>query len=120
MRYVYIWIDDMRDPPTDIEANVYLHARNYFQAVNYIQRYSHYGYHITVDFDHDLGEGKNGYDVAKYIVEHNIQNLYFYVHSMNPVGRANIIQLLTHYGHNYLTQNKNYAIIFTERRKNNG
>ena len=99
---VYIWIDDMRELCMGCPADVYICAHNYWEAIHYIQYYSHCGDHIIVDFDHDLGEGKSGYDVAKYIVENNIQNLDFYVHSMNPVGRANIVQLLTHYGHSYI------------------
>jgi len=49
--------------------------------------------------NHDLGEEKSGYDVAKYIVEYQLPIGSFRVHSMNPVGRRNIEQLLTHYGY---------------------
>lgn len=54
---------------------------------------------IFVSFDHDLGFGVNGYDVAKWIVENKIPIAGFAVHSMNPVGAKNIIDLLTHYGY---------------------
>lgn len=99
---VYIWVDDMRELCMGCQADVYVHAFNYWEAIHYIQYYANCGDHIIVDFDHDLGENKTGYDVAKYIVENNIQNLDFYIHSMNPVGRDNIVQLLTHYGHSYI------------------
>ena len=52
---------------------------------------------LILDFDHDLGLGKTGYDVAKYIIENDIAIEGFKVHSMNPVGVSNIRQLLTHY-----------------------
>lgn len=54
---------------------------------------------IFVSFDHDLGFGINGYDVARWIVENEIPIAGFTVHSMNPVGAKNIIELLTHYGY---------------------
>ena len=52
-----------------------------------------------ISFDHDLGEDKTGYDIAKYIVENNINIGGFNIHSMNVVGRKNIRDLLTHYGY---------------------
>ena len=58
---------------------------------------------IFISFDHDLGQGINGYDVAKWIIENEIQIAGFTVHSMNPVGRQNIISLLTHYGYKEMT-----------------
>lgn len=54
---------------------------------------------MAIDFDHDLGIGKTGYDLAKYIVENNIHLEFFRVHSMNPVGARNISELLEHYGY---------------------
>ena len=54
-------------------------------------------------FDHDLGVDKTGYDVAKYIVEHQIEIKGFKIHSANPVGRFNIRQLMTHYGYKELS-----------------
>lgn len=101
MRHVYIWLDDMRELNVDVHANCYVHAHSYYEAIYFIQEHAHYGDYITIDFDHDLGLDKSGYDVAKWIVEHNIQNLDFLIHSMNPVGRANISQLLTHYGYKF-------------------
>ena len=54
---------------------------------------------IYISFDHDLGLSKTGYDVAKYIVENQIKIEGFQCHSMNPVGRRNIEDLLIHYGY---------------------
>lgn len=59
-----------------------------------------------ISFDQDLGDFKNsdGYKIAKYIVELDIytdyklpQSFSFYVHSKNPIGKANIEGLLNGY-----------------------
>ena len=51
--------------------------------------------------DHDLGEEKSGYDIAKYIVDKCIDEGYilpqFASQSANPVGRANILGILNNY-----------------------
>lgn len=65
---------------------------------------------LILDLDHDLGEtedgynelARTGYDVCKWIIENNSQQLYFHIHSMNPVGAQNMRQLLTHYGYKEL------------------
>jgi hypothetical protein len=92
---VRIWIDDLRPAPKG-----YIWCKTYNQAISTLE------YHIwceggieEVCFDHDLGEDKSGYDIAKYMVENQIWTKGFSVHSMNPVGRQNIISLLTHYGY---------------------
>ena len=64
-----------------------------------------YGSEIVVCFDHDLGGKKTGYDLAKYIVENNVKLAAYEVHTMNPVGRENIIQLLDHYGYRRINSN---------------
>lgn len=47
-----------------------------------------------VSFDHDLGIGKTGYDIAKWIeqkaYEGKIKKLKWEIHSANPVGEKNI------------------------------
>lgn len=85
-----IFIDDERTRPGTIIC------RNYDSAIKTIENFT--GGDLIVDFDHDLGEAKTGYDVAVYIVNNNI-NCKFHIHSMNPVGAFNIRQLLTHYGY---------------------
>lgn len=51
-----------------------------------------------VDFDHDLGEGLNGYDCARYFVGRYLDGLGFpetwAIHSQNHIGRANIERLM--------------------------
>lgn len=96
---VYIWVDDLRDNPynnTDV-FNTWL--INYESATFWINEYSKLGFKIYIDLDHDLGEQKTGYDICKYIVENQIPNVKFRLHTSNPVGRFNMYQLLTHYGY---------------------
>lgn len=90
-----IWLDDVRPAPKG-----YLHAWNYESAIYLIEHLSCLENDIElISFDHDLGENKSGYDVAKYIVENHIPIKEYKVHSANPVGRFNIEQLLNHYGY---------------------
>lgn len=84
-------------------------ARSYGDAMIEIL---HRGFPKFVSFDHDLGHEKySGYDLAKQLVENNIisgdresrqsykffDDFDFYVHSQNPVGKANIEGLLNNY-----------------------
>lgn len=93
-----LWIDDIRKPTDYLDltkAHKIIVAYNYESA---IEALSDYIFDI-ISFDHDLGEDKTGYDIAKYIVENNINIGGFNIHSMNVVGRKNIRDLLTHYGY---------------------
>ena len=95
---INIWIDDERKPPLN-----YAWCKTYDRAIKTIKYCLLFGYDIGhISFDHDLGEEKSGYDIAKHLVENQIDITCFSVHSMNPVGRNNIIQLLTHYGYTEL------------------
>jgi hypothetical protein len=95
-----IWLDDVRPAPKG-----YFHAWNYDSAICLIEYFSRFGNGIElISFDHDLGERKSGYDVAKYIVENDIKINRYKVHSANPVGRFNIEQLLDHYGYEMYTE----------------
>lgn len=99
---LFIWLDDVRVLPTDTYKyyKKVIWAQTYEDAIEALNSYIDFT--ITIDFDHDLGTEKTGYDVAKYIVENNIKIANFSVHSANPVGAQNIIQLLEHYGYNYI------------------
>lgn len=89
----YIWVDDIRKPT--IEEAVW--CRNYESAIEEIKKIKEEP--VLLCLDHDLGEEKTGYDIAKYIIENNIPISLIQIHSANPVGRANMNQLLTHYGY---------------------
>ena len=112
----YLFLDDIRDP---IHAFGYTNfglfvtkqwdiVRDYDQFVDYINKN---GLPDFIAFDHDLGEKnygidfwddhindteKTGYDCAKFLVDYCIDNNLklpeFYVHSMNPIGKKNIIE----------------------------
>lgn len=102
-------------------------VRSYSQFVDYIQIN---GMPELISFDHDLSEEhyrpsmydedkhyskyytdgtfteKTGYDCAKWLVDYcmdnNIKLPEFYVHSMNPVGKENILKLFENFKkHNY-------------------
>ena len=93
-----LYVDDIRFPEYfhQIGAEITV-ARTYDEAIQYIDD----NYDI-ISLDHDLGEDKTGYDIAKYIVENQIKVGAVDIHSANPVGRFNINQLLTHYGYKVL------------------
>ena len=97
-----LWIDDERQPYKVFTEKVdfVLKATNYQEAIKLIEstRAQCVNDKLYISFDHDLGLGKSGYDIAKYLVEHQIKIAGFTVHSMNPVGDNNIRQLLKHYG----------------------
>lgn len=106
----FLYIDDIRDDDkfflrfstADTKWFPFI-VRSYEDAV---KKFEHRvsGDQFFVDLDHDLGfddeQGieKNGYDICKYIVENEVPVVGFHIHSMNPVGAANMRQLLTHYG----------------------
>lgn len=76
-------------------------ALNFNSAVQIILKF---GIPNFISFDHDLGEDKNAYDIAKYIVDLDLDNkltfpddFNFEVHSSNPIGKKNIETYLTNY-----------------------
>lgn len=89
-----LFIDDERLPS---ESN-FIIARNSFDAIWMIE---HYGMPIHIAFDHDLG----GLDTSMTLI-HYISNklmdgkmklpkgFSYSVHSMNPIGKQNIIGLM--------------------------
>ena len=98
LKGVSIWIDDIRPGLAS-----YYKCRTYAEAIATIDYFSKCEGGIDfISLDHDLGEEKSGYDIAKYIVEEQIPIGAFAVHSANPVGAKNIRELLTHYGYKEL------------------
>ena len=97
-----IYVDDLRDPDfihSHLDTRI---ARTYTEAIHLIEIFTNSGDDIILDLDHDLGETKTGYDIAKYIVSNHLPLLGFHLHTANPVGRQNMEQLLTHYGYSHL------------------
>ncbi|WP_172283752.1 cyclic-phosphate processing receiver domain-containing protein [Chryseobacterium sp. LAM-KRS1] len=94
-------------------------VRNYKQFIHWI---SEKGLPEMISFDHDLADGehtgnwdseKTGYDCAKWLIEycmdHHLDVPQFYSHSMNPVGKKNIINLLE----NFRRQNELFSVDLT-------
>lgn len=85
---VNIYIDDLRPHPEG-----WVRAYDYNDAIQLL--IEHTGNIGIISFDHDLGFGKTGYDIAKWIEENAILNGYpvpreFRIHSANTVGRINL------------------------------
>ena len=102
-----IWVDDYRPEPAlhggflgkDLDNIIVCKTfRSAIDTLNKMQKKESTDI-IYISLDHDLREKHTGYDIAKYMVENEIYVDGFYCHSMNPVGRSNINQLLTHYGY---------------------
>ena len=101
---IFIWLDDEREIPNKwlMRKTDEIEFKKFLNAEDLMEWYGNHSYHydrIFISFDHDLGRFLTGYDVAKFIVENNYNLTGFAVHSMNPVGCKNIIELLTHYGY---------------------
>ena len=102
MKKFFIWLDDER-PMLGIQSpylynQIMFHAHNYQECIDAIEEAQKQECEIWIHFDNDLGEEKEGYDVAKYIVENQIP-IKYRIHTMNPVARKNIDGLLSHYGY---------------------
>jgi hypothetical protein len=120
MKNTYLFLDDIRNP---IEAYSYTNYTSFISNEWHIVRtYDEFTQYIInndlpdfISFDHDLGEisystfwyddtvieEKTGFDCAKFLIEYCIDNNKdlpdYYVHSMNPVGKKNILSLLSNY-----------------------
>ena len=80
-----LWLDDVREPPEGwLWAETYKHAIQLLEA----------GKVEIIDFDHDLGSDKNGYDVACWIERRvhvdGIKPPKWRIHTANPVGAERI------------------------------
>lgn len=88
-----LYLDDLRPTPTGFER-VYA----YEEFVKFILDN---GLPDFISYDHDLGEGKTGYDCAKWLVDYCLENNLslpeYAVHSQNPVGKENILTLLSNF-----------------------
>ena len=97
-----LWLDDIRTPPDD----TWLWVKTAEDAITWLKT----GSVTEASLDHDLAMlhyasalhptlGKiskemTGYDVVKWMVEHNVWPRVVRVHSMNPVGAAAMRQLI--------------------------
>lgn len=90
-----LYVDDIRTPPFwyKMQEDEVTIARTFDEAITLLD----FCDYDLIDLDNDLGEEKEGYDIVKYIIENNIQIPCFYIHTMNPVARENMKQLLERY-----------------------
>jgi len=117
----YIFLDDIRYPKevfwVDLPIKPWILIRDYNRFIEFV---TNKGYAPSfISYDHDLGDAhyrhglnndeipydtykeKTGYDAAKWMVEfcskQNIKHPDYAVHSMNPVGKQNIISYIQSY-----------------------
>lgn len=97
-----LWIDDVRTPPCD----GWIHCRTVQEAkaaVNFYERQRNDD-SIILDLDHDAGEyandGGDYIELLKWLEEQGLPDLRytFHIHSMNPVGVANMKAIIEHNG----------------------
>ena len=100
------WVDDERHPAfflpekyftsEDIDRVIWI--KSYDILVWYVDNF---GMPDEIHLDHDLGEGKNGLDCAKFIVERcerdGCKLPVYFCHSSNPSGKKNILSYLSSY-----------------------
>ena len=89
---LYVYVDNTRKPL--FKDCVW--ARDYEQAVDAITTNGKEN-HLIVDFDHDLGEDRTGYDLAEWLVNNKYYGD-FRVHSLYPNGQKHIRDLLKRNG----------------------
>ena len=83
-----------------INSNLNIICRNFAEAEVLVNVH---GIPSIIHFDHDLGNGKTGYDFARFIIDSNMDgkpfppDFKFYVHSQNPIGKHNIESLFVSY-----------------------
>lgn len=108
-----LFIDDERFPEQVTWGNEAFYARYPWiiaRSLNEVQALvGKHGFPAFISFDHDLGDNQpTGKDIANWLVSLDLDNgtmpnsFCYFVHSRNPVGRANIESLLN----NYLEQRK--------------
>jgi len=86
-----LWIDDEREAPEG-----WTRARNRNEAIAIIDKW--FDFIEIISFDHDLGDGPTGYDIAttleKMVRACGYCPMQLEVHSANPVGRRNIERVI--------------------------
>ena len=88
-----LYLDDERNPKT---PGPWVVVRSYDEFISMIEKNGVPG---EISFDHDLGagEGKDGIDCVKWMVnerQFDMRNLIINVHSANTVGKENIEGLI--------------------------
>jgi len=94
---LFIFLDDVRDPPSDHWTVV----RDTAYAYELIRKAFSEEREMVLSLDHDLGEDvPTGYDLLNWIEkdiatqEHFRPKISFLIHSANPVGRDNMARAI--------------------------
>ena len=86
-----LWLDDKRKPPNDSWYWVTNPAS--FKAVFNLPENI-----LDISMDHDLGVETTGYDLLKWMANEGFRpSGRITIHSMNPVGRANMESFIKRY-----------------------
>ena len=91
-----LYLDDIRQSPTG-----WLWCKSVEDAIASVTLF---GVPEEMDLDHDLGK-RTGMDFIKWLSEHSQIVPKWRVHSMNPVGKANMEAFLTSW-ENFTKENK--------------
>lgn len=118
----YLFLDDIRDPHTTTHVDLPVHSYTVVRSYNeFCSTIINRGLPNYITFDHDLSDihyqhiigdipydqfvEKTGYDCAKWLVEYCIDRDLplpkYDCHSMNPVGKQNILSILDSYKRTY-------------------
>ncbi len=91
-----LWLDDLRPVPYGYEG-----AKSVNEAKKLIQEAEHNGIEIeALDLDHDLGDYADQGGDAIRLLDWLAERGTFYpveIHTVNPVGRANMERILARY-----------------------
>lgn len=97
-----IWVDDVRQPPNwTSETDVWRWAKSVNEAINAIEYFEEWFKVELIDIDHDAGDYANdGGDYIKLLdwLEETGRNYPIRIHSMNPVGVANMRAIIKRNG----------------------
>lgn len=98
-----LWLDDTRRVPEDTSSEHYEWVKDFYEFQCWILEN---GMPDVLDLDHDLGEYHSGYDCLKFCigiaVGNNLSVPELRVHSMNPVGRDNMVKYYENFVKMYL------------------
>jgi hypothetical protein len=91
---IRLWLDDVRLAPEG-----WTHVRSVNEAIAILRERA--GEVAEMSLDHDLGDfaedGGDGVRLVLWMAEHDVWPPVVRVHSMNPVGRANMEALIRRY-----------------------
>ena len=106
-----LWLDDIRDPFDPnlrwVHDTMCVEKFNPGDTIVWCRTYDTFVDEVkdqmpdVVCFDHDLGDGKTGYDAAKWLIDYCLETGKLppkvYSQSSNPVGRENILGLISNF-----------------------